>query len=315
MERRNLLAGLAVLALSLFVLSGTAFAHAAHHKKAKPRSAGSTTPAETCVVHSEPGAFMDQGEFGSASSVADVIEVECEPVYAEKYVRITDNELYSRCDNSLYWRTPYGHDEEANKYGFVTGRGITVELDNDGNATAVVLGGPSCAAGETLVAAHLESAPYTTFTTGFEVLPPRPTPTGVSVEPGGENPNAFPATESETTSSVATIVQVEFPPVFAEEPVNVDFAQLEARCHVCPYTEVITMGRYGYPHVEKGNESDTPGDTTLWLDNDGNAFAILIGNASCAAGSSLIEASLENAPYTTVTTEFTISPPEVSFPS
>ena len=39
MERRNLLAGLAVLALSLFVLSGTAFAHAAHHKKAKPREA------------------------------------------------------------------------------------------------------------------------------------------------------------------------------------------------------------------------------------------------------------------------------------
>ena len=36
MERRNLLAGLAVLALSLFMLSGTAFAHATHHKKAKP---------------------------------------------------------------------------------------------------------------------------------------------------------------------------------------------------------------------------------------------------------------------------------------
>ena len=33
MERRNLLAGLAVLALSLFLLSGTAFAHATHHKK------------------------------------------------------------------------------------------------------------------------------------------------------------------------------------------------------------------------------------------------------------------------------------------
>ncbi len=39
MERRNLLAGLAVLALSLFLLSGTAFAHATHHKKAKPRAA------------------------------------------------------------------------------------------------------------------------------------------------------------------------------------------------------------------------------------------------------------------------------------
>ena len=98
MERRNLLAGLAVLALSLFVLSGTAFAHAAHHKRAKPREAGPTSSPETCVVHTLPGPFMDQGEFGAASSVADVIEVECEPVYAEKYVRISANELYSRCD-------------------------------------------------------------------------------------------------------------------------------------------------------------------------------------------------------------------------
>ena len=40
MERRNLLAGLAVLALSLFLVSGTAFAHATHHKSAKPRTSG-----------------------------------------------------------------------------------------------------------------------------------------------------------------------------------------------------------------------------------------------------------------------------------
>ena len=305
MERRNLLAGLAVLALSLFMLSGTAFAHATHHKTAKPRTDGSTAATAACTVKSEPGSFMDQGEFGSASSVADIIEVECEEVYAEKYVDITANELYSRCDGQLNWRTPYGHDEGANQWGFVTGRGISVELDNDGNATAIVLGGPSCAAGESLIAAHLEVAPYTTFTTNFNVLPPRPTTPGVFVEPGGEGKDATPAVESETTSSVATIVQVEFNPVFAEEPVNVDFAQLEARCKVCPYTEVITMGENGYPRVQK-----SVSDTTLNLDNDGNAFAILVGNASCAAGTSLIEASLENAPYTTYTTNFTIEPPQ-----
>ncbi len=108
MERRNLVAGLAVLALSLFVLSGTAFAHATHHKKAKPNAeGGSTGSPETCVVHAMPNAFMDQGEFGTSSSVADIIEVECEEVYAEHYVRISANELYSRCDRHLYWRTPY----------------------------------------------------------------------------------------------------------------------------------------------------------------------------------------------------------------
>ena len=302
MERRNLLAGLAVLALSLFVLSGTAFAHAAHHKKAKPSEKGSSE-AGVCVVHALPDTFMDQGEFGSASSVADIIEVECEEVYAEKYVRISANELYSRCDKSLFWRTPYGHDQGANKWGYVEGSSFSVELDNDGNATAIVLGGPSCAAGESLIAAHLEAAPFSTATTSFTVLPPRPTEPGVYATPETK-------VEGEITSDVATIVQVEFPPVFAEEPVNVDFAQLYARCHESPKTEVITMSDRGYPHTESYEEAET-----LYLDNDGNAFMVLIGNSSCASGTSLIEASLENAPYTTYTTEFTVEPPQPSFPN
>ena len=110
---------------------------------------------------------------------------------------------------------------------------------------------------------------------------------------------------------MATIVQVEFPPVFAEEYVNVDFAQLYSRCHkYANHTEVITMSEKGYPHTETGGESEQ-----LKLDNDGNAFVILIGNSSCASGTSLIEASLENAPYTTYTTNFTIEPPQPTFPN
>ncbi len=45
------------------------------------------------------------------------------------------------------------------------------------------------------------------------------------------------------------------------------------------------------------------------LDDDGNAFALLLGGGSCAAGSSVIEASLEKAPYTTYTASFSIEPP------
>jgi hypothetical protein len=289
------MAGLAVLALSLFVLSGTAFAHSTHHKKATPRSeaGGGGTP-ETCVVHALPSSFMDQGEFENASSVADIIEVECEEVYSEKYVRISANELYSRCDKKLYWRTPYNSE-------LSTGSSFSVELDNDGNATAIVLGGPSCAAGESLISAHLESAPFTTVTTGFTVLPPRPTEPGVFATPASK-------VEGEVYSDVATIAQVEFPPVFAEEPVYIDFAQLYARCHYGEKTEVVTFYD-GYPHTSEYTEHET-----VYLDNDGNAFAVLIGNASCAAGTSLIEASLENAPYTTYTTDFTIEPPRPTFP-
>ena len=126
---------------------------------------------------------MDQGEFGASSSVADVVEVECEEVYAEHHVRISANELYSRCDQKLHWRTPTGNEPGADQWGSSTGRAVETTLDNDGNATVVVLGGPSCAAGESLIAAHLTEAPYSTVTTVFTVLPPRPTTPGVFATP------------------------------------------------------------------------------------------------------------------------------------
>jgi hypothetical protein len=297
MRRRNLLTAVAVLALSAFVLSGTAAAHSSHHKKAVPPASepgGGTSSPETCVVHALPASFMDQGEFGSASSIADIIEVECEPVYAEHHVKISANELYSRCDRRLFWRTPF-------PTGTSSGPSFEVELDNAGNATAIVIGGPSCAAGESLIAAHLTEAPFTTVTTGFTVLPPRPTEPGVFATPSSK-------VEGETYSDVATIIQVEFPPVFAEEPVNVNFSQLYSRCHEDPKTEVLTMVE-GEVDTNRSTEEET-----LYLDNDGNAFAVLVGNASCAAGTSLIEASLVNAPYTTYTTDFTVEPPRPTFP-
>jgi hypothetical protein len=290
MERRNLAAGLAALVLGLLLLGGTAFAHGAHHKKAKPKQ--SAAP-ENCIVITEPGQFMDQGEFDTASSVADIVSVECNPVYAEHFVTLSANELYSRCDRQLYWAEAAPFDLSESQPNF------TVRLDNDGNGGAVLFGGPSCAAGESLVAAHLDEAPFTTVTTSFTVLPPRPTEPGVTAEPSAG------AVESEENSSAAAIIQVEFPPVFAEEPVNINAAQLDSRCHEGDLTWVGPEGEIlGY-----GEEL-----TELGLDNDGNAFVVALGGESCAAGSSLVEASLENAPYTTYTTDFNILPPQPTFP-
>ena len=85
------------------MLSGTAFAHVTHHKKAKTKHRDAGGRRKRASVHAYPSSFMDQGEFGTASSVADIVEVECEEVYAEKYVTISANELYSRCDKQLYW--------------------------------------------------------------------------------------------------------------------------------------------------------------------------------------------------------------------
>ena len=240
-----------------------------------------------CIIHSL-ASLTEQGEFGESSSVADVVEVECQPVYAEQNVRVSSAELYDRCAHGLTWSVPYPYEPEK-------GPSFSMKLDNDGNATAVLWGGPSCAAGESLISAHLETAPYTTVTTGFTVLPPRPSTPGVSASPSTE-------VEDEVTSSVATIVQVEFPPVFAEQRVNIDAEQLYARCGVAP--RLVWVG------ADANKLGEGTSSVTVKLDNDGNAFVVALGGGSCAAGSSEIEASLEQAPYTTATTSFAIVPPE-----
>lgn len=297
MERRNLLAGLMVLVISLFMVTGTASARVIHKKNAKPSvgkpaSENEVPTPETCVVHSL-GSFMDQGEFGTSSSVADIVEVECEEVYSEHFVKLSATELYNRCDKELSWSEPA-------PYAPVTGPNYTVKLDNDGNAIAALWGGPSCAAGESLISAHLETAPYSTVVTGFTVLPPRVTEPGVFVTPAEQ-------VETEENSSVATIVQVEFPPVFAEKDVNVNASQLYARCQLEPKLKWIGPD-------EDEIASETEEILELKLDNDGNAFVVLLGGESCAAGQSMIEASLEEAPYTTYTGVFTIKAPEPTFP-
>jgi hypothetical protein len=47
----------------------------------------------------------------------------------------------------------------------------------------------------------------------------------------------------------------------------------------------------------------------LKLNDDGYANPVIAAEESCASGTSLIEASLVEAPYTTVTTRFTVEPP------
>ena len=109
-----------------------------------------------------------QVEVGDYSNSATIVQVEFPPAYAEQNVVVSDEQLYAHCEGHLYWigadETPIGVGEAA-----------TVKLDNDGNAFVVVLGGPSCAAGETEIEASLEKAPYTTYTSGFTVRPPEPT--------------------------------------------------------------------------------------------------------------------------------------------
>jgi hypothetical protein len=290
MERRNLLAGLMALVISTFLLTGTALAHKTSTTKSK-----ATADPPACEVHSLPS-FVASGEFGEASSVADVIEVECESVYAEHFIKLSSQELYNRCDDHLSWFTI------STGAGEVVGPSVRLKLDDDGNATVAAEGGPSCASGESLVSAHLEEAPYETFTTAFTVLAPKVTAPGVTAW----TPNlASSEVEDDVFSSVVTVVQVEFPPVYAEKEVNVSAEQLFDSCQVAPHLAWVGADE---KLLGEGIES-----VKLKLDNDGNAFVVLFGETSCAAGPSEIEASLEVAPYTTYTTTFTVIPPEETY--
>jgi hypothetical protein len=171
---------------------------------------------------------------------------------------------------------------------------VTVALDADGNATVAVLTGPGCEAGESLVSAHMEQKPFETFTTSFSVLPPLTTKAGAF---------ALPATQVEDSlsSAVATIVEVEFAGA-SEEKVRIAAEELYARCRVSPHLHWILMNGEEESGVSEVRE--------VQLDNDGNAFVIAIGDASCAEGVSLIEADLEAKPFTTFTNPFTIEAPK-----
>lgn len=251
-------------------------------------TSAASAAAPVCVLHSLPS-FVDQGEFAQASSIADIVEVECQPVFAEQEVKFSSIELYDSCNHELKWSKPFPYEPQA-------GSSISAELDDDGNAAVVVWGGPSCAPSTSQIAAHLVHAPYTTVTAQFTVLPPDPTKPGVRALPASE-------VEDATDSSLATIVQVEFPPVYAEQYVTISDEQLYDACGVAP--RLTWTGPQG---EVLGEEEE--GVTKVKLDNDGNAFVALLAGASCAPVATEIEASLEDAPYTTYTTTFTVLPPQ-----
>ena len=287
MATRKALLGLAILSTVLLATSAPALARSRALTKA-------AVDPSTCSISSLPS-FVDQGEFANASSVADYVKVSCNPEYAGRSVKVSATELFNRCSEKLEWvgRVEWPILKFLGLIG--VGKSVTLRLDDAGNTWAVVFAGPGCAGGESLISAHLEAPPFTTVTTGFTVLAPRVTPPGATVLPSE-------ITLGDLASSFGAIVEVEYPPVFAEDWVTINSEQLAARCKIPPH--LIWFG----PNLHLlgfGAESSA----RVQLDNDGNAFAVVFGAFSCAAGTSDIEATLEEAPYTTYTTKLTLAPP------
>ena len=252
------------------------------------RLVAASTPA-TCVVHSLPS-FTAQGEFGTTATVADVVEVECDPLLygTGSEITVSASQLFSRCGEALTWYVTSPFKEVVNT------RSVTLTLDADGNATVALIAGPGCQAGESLVSAHMDNAPFESFTTSFSVLPPGETPEGVSALPAAQ-------VEDAQSGAVATIVEAEFPGR-AEQQIRIASGEMLSRCQNAPHLHWIREDRTGAEGVSEVNG--------LALDNGGNAFVLLIGDSSCYPGSSLIEADLESKPFTTLTTGFTIESPQ-----
>jgi hypothetical protein len=279
MRSRKLGGGLVALAGSLSLLVALA----------SPGTALAAPP--TCVVHSLPS-FTAQGEFSTSAEVADVVEVECNPtVYGTgSKIKLVASQLFSRCKGDVTWYIP-------NPFRPASGRSVTVELDADGNATVALIAGPGCAAGESLVTAHMEEEPFETFTTSFTVLPPANTTPGAYALPAAQVEDSF-------SSAVATVVEVEFK-AGSEKKVHIGSEEFFDRCRVEPHLRWIRMNR----EIQTGR-GEVEG---VELDNNGNGFVIAIGDASCAEGTSLIEADLESKPFTTFTTNFTVEAPRPTF--
>jgi hypothetical protein len=284
MDRRKLCVGLMVMACSMLLMAGTASAHGS--------AAAQGAEGSTCAVHSLPS-FVAQGEFSLQASAADVIEVECNPfLYGTgSKVTVIASQLYSRCNSDIHWYIP-------NPYEVTSGRGVELTLDADGNATVALIAGPKCQAGESLVSVHQDEGEFNSYTTSFTVLPPNDTPLGVKALPSHQ-------VEDAGSSAVATIIEAEFPGA-AESYVRIASEELYRRCGVYPHLHWIVPGEI-VTEVQTIGGSEFNG---LKLDNNGNGFVIAIGDASCSPGSSLIEADLEEKPFTTVTTNFLVESPK-----
>jgi hypothetical protein len=243
----------------------------------------------TCVVRSLPS-FVAQGELSTNATVADVVEVECNPsLYGtESRLKIEDPQLFSACKGNVTWfaLNPF---KEAKK-----SIGVEAEVDVDGNATVAVLAGPGCSVAETFVTVHEEEFPFESFFAGFNVRPTQVTPPGLTAMPEVE-------VEDAATSSFATIVEAEFADA-AEQKIRISSEELFHRCQVAPHLKWVRMNGEVL--------SDTPEVKGVELDNDGNAFVIAIGDASCAEGESQISADEESKPFATELTNFTILPPQ-----
>ncbi len=182
----------------------------------------------------------------------------------------------------------------------------------------MIVDGVDCAPGTDVIEADLEVAPFLTTLTTLTVLPPAVTPEGVSGYPqtsGVAQEIETGDTTASGDSDIYAVFYVETSPVYAEQTVQIDSAQLEGRCiegwRWEPGNNLGVGVGAGYSGPINGTGVNTGTRPSTILDDDGNAVFVFKG-ISCASGPSSVIADVLAGTNSTYTTTFTVNPPSSS---
>lgn len=293
-----------VVAMPLLGMSGVASAKAAGcHKTKTCKSAGGTgsggpTTTAPMAVQVDPNPLVETGQ----SYVYATVQVETSASFAGDPVDISSPQLSAVCEGAVVFTA----------IGASPGQSITVTLDDDGNATVVVVG-ENCAPGASVIEADLAVAPYDTALTTLDAEPPVVTTPGVTGYPQTSGTVTGGEVETGDTGSlfggsyVYGVFYVETDPVYAEQTVEISSPELQARCGAeWVFSPLLT----GTSSLGTGSTVISPNTTaSTTLDDDGNAVFVFAG-ASCAAGSSEVIADVEAGTHQTDVTSFSILPPQ-----
>jgi len=275
--------------------AGAGAAKCAKHPTAKKcqASGGGTggPPSAQITVTVSPNPLVETGQ----SEIHAVVEVETLPSFAGDNVTLQSSQLQAACA-----LMQFAVNRGSNTPGFFTDH-ITVALDDDGNAT-VALFGRDCAPGTSVIEADLDVAPFLTALTTLTTLAPSVTPEGMAGFPNNEVETGD--TGSSGDSDVMAVFYVETNPVYAEQNVHINSAQLESRCIRGWWFQ---GGNGGSVSSEPSGGIDPNGPVSQ-LDDDGNAVFWFFG-ASCAAGDSQVIAEVDAGSHPTYVFDYTVLPP------
>jgi hypothetical protein len=309
----KLIALVVVVSMPLLGLSGIASAKAAkgsakwcaaHPNLAKTTPACSTSTGKgtggdppTITVQIDPNPLVETYQ----SYIVATVQVETSASFANDAVTVSSSQLSASCTGGTeFYSIAAGATSGADSG--------TVILDDDGNATLLMIGA-DCAPGSDVVEADLDVAPYYTALGTLVAEPPVVTTAGVYGYPTYSGTVTTGEVETgDTTASgnsdVYAVFYVETDPVYAEQEVEISSSELESRCG-----QGWFLGSFSDLAGTEGSGMGTVEPPAVGtLDDDGNAVFLFEG-ASCAAGPSDVIADVLAGTHTTYTTVFNIVAP------